>query len=803
MAGESPLDEVALRDWQPILHEEVDRLPEKYRAPVVLCYFEGKTHEAAARQLGWPLGTVKGRLARARERLRARLARRGLALPAGGLVAALAESASAAVPPVLLVLTHRAAISFAAGGALSSTASSAQALALAKGALRAMTTTRLVHGVVLLLAVDVALLGAALGAGVGREALLGTRAQATERGGHGGTLDPATHPNERDRPPPAAPPGGEPTKGLQLTLAATKKEYPRGESVDLILTIKNNSDKDFSYPQAKVGLFLEGFKMTGPDGKDVRPVQNPVELEWVNTLVPVRPGEAVTVKDSLRCINLPHLPGTDRYHRQNYYPMETSGTYRLRVKVGEATSNEPVIKVLPADGFGHEVKGLRARVSLAKQKYQVGEPIKVHYQVKNVSKEEQTLWHSGFWLNHLILVKDADGKEPPLTAFGQQCRRAFSPGGERSKNVPVKVAAGGEDAAYEPYDLTKLHDLSRPGRYTVQYVYEEKQGGWEGRLPSNVAAFEVVGNKEKQGDGIGEYQNKLQGRWLAVELAGNGFTVPKDAREFQVFVKDDRIVLDQASGKREFQFRLRGVERIVGEKIARVVGQEVEIDLIPLGDKEKGPTWLGRCVLSGDANGFELYFYRKDPQKRPPAASAKVDVGLWVIRCARRAVSTAVRVEGLSFVVAAPERISVPPVGGLYNIDFELRVTNVSDKPLALRTFDVIRPRLYTADGKELGMEVGRNGTPRPWSPELLAPGASWKWFQHQVLLGWTKDRATLRLAGPDGRGVAGSWSFTTLKEGKYRLAIEYSNSDPKQGDVSLWVGKATTNEVQFEIVPR
>src|SRR5262249_41638579 len=39
MAGESPLDEVALRDWQPILHEEVDRLPEKYRVPVVLCYF--------------------------------------------------------------------------------------------------------------------------------------------------------------------------------------------------------------------------------------------------------------------------------------------------------------------------------------------------------------------------------------------------------------------------------------------------------------------------------------------------------------------------------------------------------------------------------------------------------------------------------------------------------------------------------------------------------------------------------------------------------------------------------------------
>ena len=68
------------------LHAEIERLPEKYRFPVVLCYFEGLTHEQAASRLRWPLGTVKIRLSRARERLRSRLEARGrpssLLLPA-------------------------------------------------------------------------------------------------------------------------------------------------------------------------------------------------------------------------------------------------------------------------------------------------------------------------------------------------------------------------------------------------------------------------------------------------------------------------------------------------------------------------------------------------------------------------------------------------------------------------------------------------------------------------------------------------------------------------------------------------
>jgi RNA polymerase sigma factor (sigma-70 family) len=67
-----------------VLHEELKRLPDRYRLPLVLCYLEGKTNAQAAEQLQWPVGTVKGRLWRARGQLRDQLCRRGL-IPSEGL----------------------------------------------------------------------------------------------------------------------------------------------------------------------------------------------------------------------------------------------------------------------------------------------------------------------------------------------------------------------------------------------------------------------------------------------------------------------------------------------------------------------------------------------------------------------------------------------------------------------------------------------------------------------------------------------------------------------------------------------
>ena len=136
-------------DLGGLLHEEIEKLPERFRSPVVLCDLQGCSHQQAARHLGWPVGTVKSRQARGRERLRDRLRRRGLApnatLLGGGRFLI---GPDPVVSPALVEATTRSVVQFAA----CQTAVKASILLLAHGVIKAMSLTRWVKIASVLLA---------------------------------------------------------------------------------------------------------------------------------------------------------------------------------------------------------------------------------------------------------------------------------------------------------------------------------------------------------------------------------------------------------------------------------------------------------------------------------------------------------------------------------------------------------------------------------------------------------------------------------------------------------------------------
>jgi RNA polymerase sigma factor (sigma-70 family) len=145
--------DLSWREVRTLIDEELQRLPERLRLPLVLCYLEGQTQDEAARRLGWPRGTLKRRLERGRELLRRRLSRRGVTLGSGLFVSALAVNAA---PAALRSAAVRAALAFH-GGELTTPAA-----LLARAALPSASALRLKSLGVLMLVLGCAAAAAGL-----------------------------------------------------------------------------------------------------------------------------------------------------------------------------------------------------------------------------------------------------------------------------------------------------------------------------------------------------------------------------------------------------------------------------------------------------------------------------------------------------------------------------------------------------------------------------------------------------------------------------------------------------------------
>ena len=165
-----PVDEPNCHELQGILDEEIGQLPERLRAPLVLCYLESKSHEEAARELRCPKSTLTNRLNRARELLHKRLTRRGVTLSAAALVSAMStQMAAAAVTARLTLNTVKAAMGIASGVSLTAVGLSARAVILAQEGMKA-TMAVSTKAVALIVVFGLTVGGAGLaGYGSGRE----------------------------------------------------------------------------------------------------------------------------------------------------------------------------------------------------------------------------------------------------------------------------------------------------------------------------------------------------------------------------------------------------------------------------------------------------------------------------------------------------------------------------------------------------------------------------------------------------------------------------------------------------------
>jgi RNA polymerase sigma factor (sigma-70 family) len=250
------------RDLQPLLDEELSRLPDKYRGVIVLCDLEGKTRKEAAGQLGCHEGTVASRLARARTMLARRLTQRGVALSGGALAAVLSQqAASAGVPNSVVGATIKAASLLAAGKAAATGAISVKVAALTEGVLKAMLFTKLKAALAVVLA---------LGFVATVTSLLTCRAAA----------------GREDKPPVAERPmeaaakqvkevftaWGKEAGGLQAGLGylpGQRRTYYTGETVTLVVRARNVSKEAVKFQYLPPFFHYKGPAVTDSAGKPV------------------------------------------------------------------------------------------------------------------------------------------------------------------------------------------------------------------------------------------------------------------------------------------------------------------------------------------------------------------------------------------------------------------------------------------------------------------------------------------------------------------------------------------------------
>jgi RNA polymerase sigma factor (sigma-70 family) len=272
---DAPGEAAEAADVQFILDEELARLTERYRRPLILCDLEGRTHEAAAAQLRCPVGTVKSRLSRAREKLRSRLVRRGLSAPPMLAPVTLFPDPNPAVPGALLDAATRAAAGLSPGGAMVGTVAP-----LMKAATRTHPMILLKLAATALTAAGIVSAAAGVLARTAPEEQPPIPAPAKTEGDPPGLFKPAVTKKNKGFQPPDMPKGA----GSQPALGQVNRPEPGTDPRSRALLAKLEEPITMSFPNdTPLEDVLKYIKQAtaGPDGDGIPIYVDPVGLLMV------------------------------------------------------------------------------------------------------------------------------------------------------------------------------------------------------------------------------------------------------------------------------------------------------------------------------------------------------------------------------------------------------------------------------------------------------------------------------------------------------------------------------------------
>jgi RNA polymerase sigma factor (sigma-70 family) len=539
-------------DVLPLLDHELALLPEKYRLPIVLCDLEGKTRKEAARQLGWPEGTVAGRLASARKMLAKRLARHGLPLTAGVLAAVLSESGTqAAVPLTLLIATVRAAT----GGVMQAGISS-----VAEGVVRNMFLSNLKLPVLVLVAFTAVAAGAAL--------VIGRPQQADKPGGVPGTPDaPRVYGSLAPQKPTGGHEGkpdvveetawGEAVDGIQAGVTANKHDFRRGETATFTVKVRNVSEATItaSYVAGVPGLTKPG--VTPAANAQPRVLMPPEPRVYHPTLSrSLKPGEVfelgtarlhVQAASGTGRVEVPTLVATPGKYQVAYSGLAFAGTAgpdkvwvatgKVEIEVHDATKPAETAEAV---SWGEAADGLQAGLAYphgAQHAYQPGQQVTFVVWLRNVSGRKAAV---SFWsppeedAGPIVVGKDrkpqqaypeAKGKDgkpakvipPPVWHYSPQVvERILEPGQLMELGRPTLWLVGKNPSRR----VTRPTLVAAPGSYRVHFP--GLAGGMEFATGTGLLTTGVIDLEVKAGEISDPHPSDLSGTWQAVSFEQDG-----------------------------------------------------------------------------------------------------------------------------------------------------------------------------------------------------------------------------------------------------------------------------------------